>query len=118
MSATPPPGVFVRQVGGFATGYCLEILRVLNCDATHAPGIRHVTARRWGLDGRGQPFDDGHCTESHNSYYTDRFKSVGSKAWRLQSGHDWLHLPLYWRQIDLKPTPTPSQRATQQDLFA
>jgi hypothetical protein len=109
MNATPQPGMFIREVMGFRTGYCLEVVRVLDCDDTHGPGIKHITAKRWGVDDHGQPVDDGRSGES---YYADRIRPVRNKAWRFLNGQAWDSKPMYWRQIDIEPAV-----GQQQDLF-
>ena len=76
-SLLPRPGMFLRSVEGFCTSFCLQVVRVLDCAETHAPGITHLACKRWGLDDAGQPFDDGHHNES---YYTARFRPVGQQA--------------------------------------
>lgn len=100
--------MFIREVKGYRTGYCLEVVRVLNCDDTHGPGIKHITAKRWGVDDDGQPVDDGHHNES---YYCDRLRPVRTRAWRFLNGQAFDCRPMYWRQINIKP------KRGQQELF-
>lgn len=106
---TPRPGQFIREVQGFAVSYCLEVVQVLDVSADYAPGVWHITTKRWGLAQDGQPFDDGH----HDlSYYASGINPVGSKAWRIQHQRAFTGRPVYWVQIDLKP-----KAGTQIDLF-
>ena len=107
---TPQPGMFVREVMGFRTYYCLQVSRVQDASESHGPGVVHITAERWGIDETGQPFDDGH---HGTSYFASRIRAVGTNAWRFLGGQPWGNKPMYWRQIDIEP-----KTGQQQDLFA
>ena len=105
---TPPAvGTYLLPVQSFSVQYCLQVLAVIDCADSHAPGIKQVQCRRWGLDAHRRPVDDGHCDKSHNSYHTVRFRSVGQRAWRIDDG-----IPRYFKQI---PAP---EVAGQMELFS
>lgn len=107
-SSLPSVGAFVLPVQGFQVAYCLQVTNALDRLPDHAPGIRHLTCKRWGLNDSGQPYDDGH----HNvSYYTARITQVGEHTWHIGDHHS-SHGPVYFKQIQISPTKG------QQELFA
>jgi hypothetical protein len=107
----PPVGTFLMPIQTFRVCYAIQVLKVIDCTATHAPGIKALHCKRWGLDEQRQPFDDGHCGPSHDSWYTGTFRPVGTEAWRI-----WDH-PVNWHDlIYFKTIPAPTV-AGQLDLF-
>ena len=109
---TPPAvGAYVMPVQNFKVQYCLQVLAVIDCEDSHAPGIKQLQCKRWGLDAQRQPVDDGHCDKSHYSYHTGRFYPVGRRAWRINDDIPLWCVPRYFKQI---PAP---EVAGQLELF-
>ena len=104
MHTLPAVGTYLMPVQAYQVRYCHQVLETIDCADTHAPGIKALHCKRWGLDDQRQPFDDGHCDESHNSWYTGTFCPVGRRAWRiLDQPPCWGMGPIYFKTI---PAPT------------
>lgn len=113
MNTLPAVGTYLMPIQNYQVLYCHQVLELYDCTESHAPGMKSMRLRRWGLDDQRQPFDDGHCGTSHDSWYTGTFRPVGHRAWRIQDSPPWCDLgPIYFKTI---PAPTV---AGQLELFS
>lgn len=110
----PAVGTYLMPVQDYQVLYCHQVLELYDCTETHAPGMKGMKLRRWGLDDQRQPFDDGHTGPSHDSWFTGTFRSVGRRAWRIQ---DTAHQCSSSGPIYFKTIPAPIV-AGQLDLFS
>ncbi len=95
----PAVGAYLVPIQRFRVAYAVQVLNVIDCAESRAPGIKQLHCKRWGLSDQGAPFDDGHCNSSHDSWYTGQFLPVGQRAWRVWSHPvDW-HDHIYFKQI-------------------
>ena len=107
--STPTVGAYLLPIQTFQVQYALQVLAVIDCEDSHAPGIEQLQCRRWGLDAQRRPIDDGH----HNrSFYTGRFQPVGRRAWRINDDTPLWCAPRYFKQI---PAP---EVAGQMEMFS
>lgn len=112
MNTMPAVGVYLMPVQAYQVMYCHQVLEVIDCTKSHGPGMKCLRLKRWGLDERRQPFNDGHCDSSHDSWTNGTFKPVGTQAWRIKESPPWCGLgPIYFKQM-----PAPAV-AGQLDLF-
>jgi hypothetical protein len=97
MDTLPAVGTYLMPVQAYQVRYCEQVLEAIDCTATHAPGMKALKLRRWGLDDHRQPFDDGHTGES---WSTGTFRPVGHRAWRiLDQPPGWGIGPIYFKTI-------------------
>jgi hypothetical protein len=111
LNTAPAIGTYLIPVQRFRVCYALQVLDVIDCTDSHAPGIKQLHCKRWGLNDQRQPFDDGHTGPCNDGWYTGTFRPVGTMAWRV-----WDH-PVNWHdQIYFKQIPAPIA-AGQLELF-
>lgn len=103
MSA-PTPGTFIRPVGRWRYGYCLEVKAVV----PNHEGHTHMTLKRWGITAQKTPTDDGH---RDGAIFWGDFHTIGSSAWRIEEKHRLWSEPIYYKRIETTPNNQ------QQDLF-
>lgn len=109
----PPVGTFLMPVQNYEVLYCYQVLEIFDLTETHAPGIKGLRLKRWGLDEQRQPFDDGHCGPCHDSWINGTYRPIGGRAWRIRDDPPWCGLgPIYFKQM-----PAPAV-AGQLDFFS
>lgn len=100
MDTLPGVGTYLMPIQAYQVRYCHQVLEAIDCTESHASGMKALHLKRWGLDDKRQPVDDGHCGESHDSWYTGNFRPVGSSAWRiLDDARGCCIGPIYFKTI-------------------
>ena len=93
---TPALGTYMRPVGLIRYAYCGRLERIAGPQRGEwdADDWTQWQMRRFGLDERGEPLEDGH----QNMIYVSNLHPVARGVWR-EDGDCSEYGPVYWREM-------------------